>query len=178
MSKVVLYIASSIDGYIAGPKGELDWLNTIEAPKEGDYGYSDLLNRTDTIIMGRKSYDMIIGFGIEWPYPAHKTFVITTDKQLTASSPNTEIVSSNVQEFITELKAKNKKDIWLMGGGKLIAYFLANNLLDEMILTSVPLLLGKGIQLFPTNAKGSKWNLLKSEVFDTGLVNTTYTLKS
>lgn len=177
MSKVVLYIASSIDGYIAGPKGELDWLNAIEAPKEGDYGYSDLLNRTNVIIMGRKSYDMIIGFGIDWPYPEHKSYVITTDSKYTSSTPNTEIISTNVNEFITQLKLNNDKDIWLMGGGKLISHFLMENLLDEMILTSVPVMLGNGISLFPSSPKGSNWSLLKSEVFETGLVNNTYTLK-
>ena len=178
MSKVVLYIASSIDGYIAGPKGELDWLNAIEAPKKGDYGYSELLNRTDTIIMGRKTYDMIIGFGIDWPYPNHKSYVITTDTNYVASSPKTEVIDTDINELVSQLKLNNKKDIWLMGGGQLIVHFLKESLLDEMILTSVPVMLGKGIPLFPSNEKSSNWSLSKSEVFDTGLVNNTYTVKS
>ena len=126
--------------------------------------------------MGRKSYDMIIGFGIDWPYPEHNTYVVTSDPNYSISTPNTEVLSTNINEHITQLKHKNEKDIWLMGGGQLIVYFLKENLLDEMILTSVPLMLGNGIPLFPRSTKSSKWRLLKSEVFDTGLVNNSYTL--
>jgi dihydrofolate reductase len=77
MPLTILYIATSIDGFIARPDGNLDWLTSTPMPESGDYGYTALLESTDTIIMGRKTYDELIGFGGEWPYSGFNTYVVS-----------------------------------------------------------------------------------------------------
>ncbi|MCU7551430.1 dihydrofolate reductase family protein [Chitinophagaceae bacterium LB-8] len=174
MSRVILYIATSLDGFIARPDGNIDWLNSVPNPATGDYGYTELLESIGTMFMGRKTYDEVIGFGIEWPYPGIDTFVVTTDKNLEIKSPNTYLLTENIKDFVTELKKNAEKDIWLVGGGQLITTFINNGLLDRMIITIIPKLIGEGIPLFAENTAETVWKLIKTEPFDTGLVNLTY----
>lgn len=174
MSKVILYIATSLDGYIARPDNNLDWLTSTPKPETGDYGYSELLEGIDTIIMGRKTYDVCIGFEGEWLYTGLKTFVVSSDKNFEIKSPDTFLLPENLKDFVNDLKIKPGKDIWLVGGGQLITSFINNGLLDRMIITIVPKLIGEGIPLFPKNTKESNWKLVKTEQFNTGLVNLTY----
>ena len=87
MSKVIVYIASSIDGFIARPDGSLDWLDAIPNPDKIDHGYLDLLEKTSCIIMGRKTYSALLGFGIEWPYSGKKTFIASDDQILYTGYP-------------------------------------------------------------------------------------------
>ena len=82
MIKTVLFIAASLDAYIAKPDGNLDWLTSFPVPSEDDYGYSKLLSNTETIIMGRKTYEEVIGFGIEWQYNGIETYVVSSNKNL------------------------------------------------------------------------------------------------
>ena len=112
MTKTVLYIATSLDGFIARPDGNLDWLTSIPRPESGDdYGYTELLNSIGTTIMGRKTYDEMIGFGGDWPYPELKSFVVTTNKDLNIQSPNTYTLTEHLTDFVTDLKKKTEKDI-------------------------------------------------------------------
>ncbi|MCU0447980.1 MAG: dihydrofolate reductase family protein [Microscillaceae bacterium] len=177
MSKIVLYIAASLDGMIARPDGNLDWLNAIPMSEEDDYGYGDFLANIEAIIMGRTTYEEIMGFGVDWPYPGLATYVFTHQPDFRATSPDTYVVSENFPEFIRQLQYKAQKDIWLVGGGQLVTYFLNENLLDKMILTIVPIILGKGIPLFPDHPLETSWQLAKVEQFDTGLVSLTYDKK-
>lgn len=179
MSQLKLYIASSIDNYIAMPNGNIDWLTSLPAPKNGDYGYGELLNSIESTIMGRHTYEEILGFGVEWPYPNFQTYVVTSNQELSITTPKTQIIDSNeLVALIQQLKQNNKKDIWLIGGGQLIVFCLEHQLIDQMILTKVPIILGKGIPLFPPQPTKSNWELTKTEAFDTGLVNLTYQLKN
>ncbi len=104
-------------------------------------------------------------------------FIAITDKNFKSSTPDTFIVSSNLIEFVNELKKKNEKDIWLIGGGKLIASFLEYDLLDSMILTLIPTIIVEGIPLFPEIGKDKAWNLTNVEKFETGVVNLSYERK-
>lgn len=178
MGKVVLYIASSLDGYIAKPNGNLDWLTSVPNPESGDYGYQDLLDQTDIIIMGKSTYLEVLSFDIEWPYGNHQTFVVTHDQQFQPTTPHTFTLSSNIHEFVNHHKNKSQKNCWLVGGGKLISHFLAENLLDRMILTLIPITLGRGISLFPPHTSETQWSLIKTNAFNTGVVNLTYDKKS
>lgn len=175
MTKTVLYIAISLDGFIARPDGSLDWLTSFP-PSEtgGDYGYSELLNSIGTTIMGRKTYDEIIGFGVDWPYPNLNSFVVTTNKDLKIQSPSTYTLTENLTDFVGDLKTKTEKDIWLIGGGQLITTFINEGLLDRMIITVIPKIIGEGLPLFAHKPKESNWKLIEAKSFDTGVVNLTY----
>ena len=173
MGKIVLYIATSLDGFIARPDGNLDWLTSTPPPNEGDYGYKALLESTEVIIMGRQTYKEVLSFG-DWVYPDFDTYVVSRDVDFLPTTPRTKALQSDFSVFVGELKAKTQKNIWLVGGGQIITEFLRNDLIDKMIITIVPRILGEGIRLFPDKPKESIWALAKVENFNTGLVNLTY----
>lgn len=175
MSNIILYIAMSIDGFIARPDGNLDWLHNVPPPQQGDYGYAALLSRTGTIIMGRKTYEEIIGFGIDWPYNNIPTYVVTQQPTLPIVSPDTQLITHNFQAILQQLKEQSEKDIWLVGGGQLVATCIREKLLDEMIITIIPKIIGNGISLFPNNESIEQdWTLVHTQPFHTGVVNLTY----
>jgi dihydrofolate reductase len=175
LSNVVLYIASSIDGYIAKVDNNLDWLESIPNPSSGDYGYQHLIDSVHAIIMGRKTYDKLLSMDIEWPYANLQCLVVSNKTDSVASTPNTVFVADNFIKHINDLKKRSNKYIWLVGGGQLIASFLKYGLIDKMILTIIPITLGNGIPLFPSDTYlETNWKLVSAQTFDTGIVNLTY----
>lgn len=178
MGKLVLYIAQSLDGFIAKPDGSLDWLTSMPMPESGgDYGYQELLNNVSATIMGRKTYEEIIDFGGDWPYIGIKSFVVTNNKDYKIQSPDTYILTENLKDFVIDFKTQSEKDIWLIGGGELITNFINQELLDKMIISIIPMIIGEGIPLFAGNPKESNWNLTATKAFDSGVVNLTYEKK-
>ena len=176
MKQVKLYIACSLDGYIARKNGSIDWLDAIENPNQDDYGYNDFLSRIDTIVMGRKTYEEILGFGVEWPYNDFQTYVVSS-KDLKISTDNTTLISDFETE-IEEMKKKTvEKDIWIVGGGKLISSALNLELIDMMTLSIIPIILGEGIPLFPDSPLETSFNLIDTVQFDSGIVNLSYIIK-
>lgn len=175
MSKVILYIAQSLDGYIARPDGNIDWLTSVPYPKDGsDYGYSELMARTGTIIMGRKTYEEILGFDFDWSYTGYATFIVTSNEKLEIQTPDTSLLTGSFNDFIETRKQQSDKDIWLMGGGELIKAFMAEGLIDTMIISIIPKIIGDGIPLFVKGITEGEWTLKNTEQFETGLVNLTY----
>lgn len=143
--KVVLFIASSLDGYIATKDESLDWLFQVEG--EGDNGISEFYETIDTIIMGKKTYDWIMNQELsEFPYKDKECYVFT--RSSINSTEHVTFVNGDVTEFVQELKKKDGKDIWMEGGGELLHSFLQNGLIDEIIITLAPTILGSGIRLF------------------------------
>jgi dihydrofolate reductase len=145
---IVLYIASSLDGYIAGENGELDWLPgaTEESSQiEDDCGYSDFYQTVDTVIMGKVTYDQILTFG-EFPYPDKKCYVFSTKEK--GSTEYVEFVNEDVLSFVQKLKQQNGSKIWLVGGADMIESFMKVHAIDEFIIMVIPTILGKGIPLF------------------------------
>jgi len=177
MAKITLYTACSIDGFIARPNGSLDWLYAIPNPDKIDYGYSDLLDKTSCIIMGRKTYSEVLSFGIERPYSGKKTYIVSNNKSFKPETPDTEKLSGDIEEAVKKIKDETHKDIWLVGGGQIVAYFLNNDLIDKMIISVVPTILGDGIALFPNKPKETSWTLLEHTAFSTGIINLTYEKK-
>ncbi len=177
MSKVILYIATSIDGFIARPNGKLDWLENLPNEGKTDYGYADFLKTIGTIIMGKTTYNEIIGFGIDWPYQENKTFVVTNDKNFSPSTPETFVLNADFDLFINKIRKESAQDCWLVGGGKLANYFIQNNLIDRLIISIAPVILGEGIPLFAAKTIESEWNLDNVEKFDNGIVSLTYNKK-
>jgi dihydrofolate reductase len=175
MGKLILYIATSLNGFIARPDGNLDWLTSVPSPASGgDYGYRELLNSINTVIMGRKTYQEVLNMGIDWPYSEFITYIASRQSDLNIQSPKTYILKDNLKETVLHLKHTSDKNIWLVGGGQLITTFIEQDLLDMMILTIVPKIIEDGIPLFAHKPKETTWKLAGVQTFDTGLVNLTY----
>jgi dihydrofolate reductase len=172
MKKIKLYIAASIDGYIARNDGDLDWLTEFPNPEKTDYGYSKFFESVDTVIMGGQTYRDILNMDVLWPYKDQETYVITRNP--IGAKENVHFITKDVITKISNLRNENGKDIWLVGGGKLIAMLLNQDMVDEMIITVIPVILGNGIPLFPDNPKESEWKLVNSENFGNGVVQVTY----
>jgi dihydrofolate reductase len=174
MAQVQLYIATSLDGYIARPDGNLDWLESFPNPDLLDYGYMDFIKQIGTVIMGRKTYSWVIDGGQEWPYTEQDTYVVTRNQGLELKIPKGKAFSGDLSELIKSLRTTAEKDIWLVGGGELNTLFLNQDLIDKMIITVIPVIIGEGIPLFPNKPKESTWKLEHSEAFSTGVISLAY----
>lgn len=147
MAKVVLYIASSVDGYIADKDGGLGWLQPFENTTE-DYGYQALLERVSVLVMGGTTYRTVQSFG-EWAYPDHDSVIFSRTLPLERPVEHrATVMRENIPAVITQLKQTASKDIWLVGGAQIIRVCLDHRLIDEIILTLIPVILGQGIPLF------------------------------
>ena len=177
MKKIKLYIATTLDGFIAREDGSLDWLNELPNPDQTDHGYGEFLLEIDTVVMGRKTYEKVLGFGVDWPYGNCRTLIVTTAEHYQVKTPGTETVNRLDRQVIGDMRKKSMKNIWLVGGGQVIAEFLNLGAIDEMILSMVPRILGKGIRLFPGGPKETEFDLVRAESFGSGMVNLTYSKK-
>ncbi|KQL32722.1 diacylglycerol kinase [Bacillus sp. FJAT-25509] len=157
--KIILYIGTSIDGYIANNDGTLEWLETTEV--EGDSGYNTLLERIDTVVMGKGTYDVVRGFDMDYPYRTYKNYVFS--KAATGSDEYATFIDGDIKAFIQELKQQPGKDIWFIGGGNLAREFFKENLIDEFQLAIAPIVLGKGISLYAGDDITQKYTLTKVE---------------
>ncbi|BAZ26146.1 bifunctional deaminase-reductase-like protein [Kalymmatonema gypsitolerans NIES-4073] len=170
MRKIRLFIASSLDGYIARTSGEVDWLFT-----DSDYGYNEFFAQIDTVLMGRKTYDQVLTFG-EYPYKGKQSFVFS--KTVQAKDNNVEFVNGNWEGFINTLRQSNGSDIWLVGGAQTIHYFMKHGFIDELILSIHPIILGNGIPLIvndPSLETALEFKDVKT--YDSGLLQVSYDLK-
>lgn len=146
MTKTILYIATSQDGFIADVEGRVDWLpQTVEETGGEDFGYAKFYDSVDCLVMGRKTYEQILSFGA-WPYSGKTTFVFTSQPQ---ESVNEEILffTDNIKEFYQKLAERNVKTLWLVGGSQLLDAFLQAGKVDEAIVTVFPAILQRGIPL-------------------------------
>ncbi|TKD71601.1 dihydrofolate reductase [Pseudalkalibacillus hwajinpoensis] len=143
--KVSVYIATSVDGYIATENDSLDWL--FRSEPEGDAGYAEFYETVDTIIMGRRTYDWVMEqVKGKYPYEEKKSYIYTSSPKENES--NITFTSEEPSTLIDRIKKDDDGTIWLVGGGALINDFLQNNLIDEFIISIAPVLIGKGIPLF------------------------------
>lgn len=173
MKKIKLYIAVSIDGFIADKNGGIEWLETLPNPDMLDYGYGDLYGSIDTILMGNATYQKILGFDIPFPYADKTNFVFTRNSAL-VKDEYVSFIHGDIIGFVKTLKAKEGKAIWLVGGGQINTILLNADLIDEIIITYIPVILGDGIPLFTSQTQLKNFKLLKSETFNTGVVSLTY----
>lgn len=174
MRKIKLYIACSIDGYIARPDGELDWLSDYPITPEHNYGYDDFYKSVDTVILGGKTFRAILNMDAMYTYRDKTSFVITRNVNFPKTSENINYISNDIIETIEALKNQDGKDIWLVGGGQILSMLLDSNLIDEMTITTIPTILGNGIPLFPLMQKESKWTLRNTQSYPNGVVTSDY----
>jgi dihydrofolate reductase len=170
MRKVILYIAASLDNFIATTEGGVDWLNDPEfvLPDE-DYGYTDLYRAIDTTLMGYNTYRFIVDQDVPFPYPEKKNYVFS---RAHAHEDNefVEFIQYDISGFVRELKQAEGAGIWLVGGGQINTWLLKDDLIDEVILTLVPITLGEGIPLFHGRSRAVKFGLRDCKHFESGLV--------
>lgn len=169
--KVILYIAISLDGFIAKPDGDISFLSVVEQEGE-DYGYSAFFESVDTVILGRKTYDKVLSMGIESPYGDRNVFVLTRNSRPVAG--NITFYSGSLPELMTYLKSQSGKHIYCDGGTETAGQFLRNDLFDELIISVIPVLLGDGIRLFGQRFQEQKLRLIRCESFEKGLVQLHY----
>lgn len=171
MSKVILAVATSLDGKIEGPNGEFDWCFSDQ-----DYGMSNFMKRIDTIFFGRKSYDLVIRMDESGqyadPYGQYNNFVFS--KTLTRVKEGYNLVSEQIADRVKEIKSSEGKDIWLFGGASLTTSFIEEELLDEVWLAVHPLILGPGKPMFLDLQDRLPLNLVDSKSYSTGLVSLRY----
>ena len=172
--KLILYIAQSLDGYIAKKDDNLDFLSMVEVPNE-DYGYADHLQNIDTIIWGRKTFDKVVSFGKGIPNKDKKIYVISRSKQ--GKEENAEY-ANNLIELVTTLKQQEGKDIYCDGGAEIVYQLLHHRLIDRIIVSIIPHLLGDGIRLFKENNIEQQLNFKRSISFPSGLVQLWYDKKN
>lgn len=166
---ITYYCATSLDNFIAGPNGELDWLPNNEGGQ--DYGYHAFYGRQDLVVMGRRTYEICLGFG-DWPYKDKESVVLTRQ-----GSPNPiEGFKGRFEAFDADKWKALTRDtkIYLNGGGEAAKLFLQHGLIDRLELTLIPVTLGSGIPLFAPGAPLTKWKLELSHKFDDGLVQNIY----
>ncbi len=168
---VILYIAMSVDGFIAGENDDLSFLSAAEYPGE-DYGYEDFCTKVDTVIWGRKTYDKVLTFGIDFPHKDKKVYVLSNSRA--GSDENVEYFSGDVQLLIEQLRSAEGKHIYIDGGAGLVFELMKKRLIDRIILTIVPALVGSGVRLFKEGTGFSKLKFVKSLTFPSGVVQLHY----
>ena len=169
--KVVLYIAQSLDGYIARENDDISWLSIVEREGE-DYGYEDFVQNVDTVFMGRKAYEKVLSFGIEFPHKGRTCYVFS--KSLKGSDENVRFFSGDIEELIAKIKMEEGGDIFIDGGAEAVREFRDHDLIDEYIISIIPILLGKGKRLFKETDTQNNLKLIESKAFESGLVQLKY----
>jgi dihydrofolate reductase len=171
--KASIFIAESLDGFIARKNGDIDWLLNIENPDNDDYGYNDFISRIDAIIMGRVSFEKVLTFP-NWLY-TKKVFVLSTKLQSIPENLNerVSIISMTPKETLDYLSEQGYNNFYI-DGGKTVQSFLKEDLIDEMIITTVPVILGDGIPLFGILGKELHFKHINSTVYPNGLVKNHY----
>ncbi|TNF43216.1 MAG: dihydrofolate reductase [Bacteroidetes bacterium] len=173
--KLILYIACSLDGYIAKPNDDLGFLNIVQ--KEGeDYGYNEFVSTVDTIILGRKTYDWVqreIGTS-HYDNGERNVYVITGTERPDVGKTK---FNGNLIDLVRQLKSENGKNIFCDGGSEIVNQLLSEKLIDEFIISVVPVLVGSGIRLFKDGRPEQELELVSVKNFETGLLQLHYKLK-
>jgi dihydrofolate reductase len=174
MRKLILYSAASIDNFIARAGGETDWLDSQEylIPEE-DFGYKEFYDSIDTILMGNNTYKQLLSFNLPFPYQDKKNYVFSHTES-NKDNEYVEFISGDITAFVQNLKKGEGPNIWLVGGGQINTYLLNNNLIDKLILTVIPVILGSGIALFAGNSPIQKFHLSSARPFSNGFVQLVY----
>ena len=166
MRKVTLFIAMSLDGYIADIRGNVDWLSGHGNDSENIDSYSEFIKTIDTVIMGWNTYHQIAKelSPEEWVYKDLTSFVFTHRKS--DSVGNIHFIDEEPVEFVNNLKKKNGKGIWICGGANVIQQLMKKNVIDCYYITIIPTLLGSGIRLFGNGEKEIKLKLIKTQSYN------------
>ena len=169
---VIVHIATSADGYIARPDGDLEWLTSRPAP-EGFYGMNAFMKSIDTKLIGRKTYEESLRLGAKFD-SKNRTIVFSRQARPANAPSGVEFVNGAIGAFVNRLREQPGKDIWLMGGGELIASSLDEQAIDEFVISVVPVFIGDGIPLIARRHRQVPLDLQSVERFEDGLVQLRY----
>ncbi|SUX48621.1 dihydrofolate reductase family protein [Chryseobacterium indoltheticum] len=177
MRKVSLFIATSLDGYIAKPNDDLSFLKIVE--KEGeDYGYAEFTENIDTLIIGRKTYDYVLKELGPSHYDNGKRDVYVITRTEKPNVGRTTFYTGNLTDLVKQLQSENGKNIYCDGGSEIINELLKNDLVDEFIISIVPVLLGNGTRLFKDGRPEQELQFVSAKTYETGLTQLYYKRKS
>jgi len=169
MRPLSYFVASSLDGFIARVDGGIDWLFT-----DADYGYTEFYASVDALVLGRATFDLAMSFP-EYPYPGKQAYVFSSTRK-ESPRPDVRFVAEDPVGFVRRLKSEPGKKIWLVGGSRLAAPLLAAEEVDELVVSIHPVTIGRGVPLFPAREGESRWRLVSSASFPSGLAQLTYAL--
>lgn len=176
MRKLFVFIATSLDGYIAKPNDDLSFLKLVE--KEGeDYGYAEFTANIDTIILGRKTYDYVLREIGSSHYDNGKRNVYVITRTERPSVRRTTFYTGNLTELVQRLKSESGKDIYCDGGAEIINELLQHDLIDEFIISIVPILVGNGTRLFKDYRPEQQLEFVSAKSYETGLTQLHYKRK-
>lgn len=172
--KNIVFIGRSLDGYIAGKNGELDWLNSIPNPDNIGMGYYSLMEEIDAIVMGRTTFEVVLGFGGDWPYSKH-VFVLSNSLKEVPEKLNDKVslLKGSPQEILDQVHQKGYFKLYI-DGGRTVQNFLKEDLIDELRLTTIPILLGGGFPLFGDLPEPLAFEHVESKVFLDQIVQDCY----
>ncbi|MBT8232632.1 MAG: dihydrofolate reductase [Saprospiraceae bacterium] len=175
--KNIVFIAQSLDGYISDKKGGIDWLHSTPNPENDDLGYLDLMNEIDAIVMGRNTFDVVCGFEGEWPYSKH-LFVLShsLNKVPKKCEGKVTILNGNVTAILEQIHNKGFLNLYI-DGGQTIHNFLEADKIDELRMTTIPILLGGGVSLFNEMSIAMEFDHLSTTVYINQLVQSHYRRK-
>lgn len=171
MRKTILFMGTSLDGYIAGENDNLEFLNAVDRPGE-DYGYTNFIEGVDTVVMGRRTYDIVQSFDVPWPHAGKRCYIVSRTR--TGQDENVTFYNGSLPDLIAELKAQPGKNIYVDGGPEFTRTLLQQNLIDRFCLSILPIILGKGIRLFDGGFDSVPLTLESSKAYESGLVQLWY----
>lgn len=174
--KISVFIATSLDGYIAKKNGDIDWLTQFNPPtsedEDKDCGFSEFFSSIDVLVMGKNTYEVVSNFDT-WPYQGKRVVVLSST--LTSVCEQAELFTGDIAQLVEKLHADGIKHIYV-DGGRTISQFLNMGLIDQMIISLIPVVLGSGIPLF-NKINNDKWcRLISSKTYSNGLVQLKYDL--
>lgn len=160
-----VFIATSLDGYIADQNGNIEWLHSIPNPNNNDMGYGEFISQIDALVMGRTTFETVCGFDIDWPYQK-PVFVLSNSLTDVPSKykDKAEIIKGSLKDILEQIHKKGFYNLYI-DGGKTIQSFLKEDLIDEMTITIIPYLLGGGIPLFTELPKRLDFECAHSKVY-------------
>lgn len=167
------YLGMSLDGFIAGPNDELDWLDELEHSDGVDYGYAAFMDSIDALVMGRRTFETVVGLVEEWPYDKPVVVMSSTLNELPDHVSNCEIFSGSPAEVIAQAQSRGWTKLYV-DGGKLASSFLNDRLLDELIVSVLPVALGDGISVFGGLSDHTWFDHVSTEAFANGMVQHVY----
>lgn len=169
--KVIVYIATSVDGYIAKPNDDLEFLSMVE--QEGqDYGYADFIKTIDAVIVGRRTYDKVRSMGFDFPHANKDAYIITRTPR--PAIGNVKFFTGDLTSLVYKLKSESGKNIFCDGGAEIVNELLRKELIDEFIISIIPVLLGDGTKLFKDGRPEQLLELVSTKQFDKGLTQLHY----
>ena len=171
----IVYIATSLDGYISSADGSLDWLSTVPNPGGDDLGFSEFIQRIDAVVMGRLSFETVQSFGLGWHYPVPGIILSSTLVDVPSEfKGKVDLTKGTAEEIMAFAENKGFHNLYI-DGGTTIQGFLNNDLIDEIVITEVPVLLGGGERLFGTLPNHLKFKLLSTQTLLGQMVKRHYT---